>query len=79
MRHLVTFILRLWVDPETGPTSCEGQVECVATGEQRHIHSSEDFVRFIESRLNLSSTAGTVQEDADGQNPIKKFVRRSNP
>jgi hypothetical protein len=67
MRHLVTFILRLWVDPEARPAECDGQVECVATGEQRHVRSSEDFVRFIETRLNPSSNTEDVYVDVNGQ------------
>lgn len=47
MRHLATFIVRLWVDPKSDPTTCEGQVEYVATGEQVHIRSEEEAIRFI--------------------------------
>jgi hypothetical protein len=67
MRHLVTFILRLWVDPETLPAACDGQVECVATGEQRHVRSSEEFVRFIETRLQPAAIPGDASVDGDGQ------------
>ena len=51
MRHLVTFILRLWVSAEEA--SCEGEVECVATGERRHVRKQEDVARFVETRIGL--------------------------
>ena len=53
MRHLVTFIVRLWIDTEADAASCEGQVECVATGERGHVRNREDIVRFIDTRLHV--------------------------
>jgi hypothetical protein len=47
MRRLVTFIVRLWVDAKSDPTSCEGQVEYIATGERAHIRSEEEVLHFI--------------------------------
>ena len=55
MRTLVTFIMRLWVDPQEpqpalsgseGP-AWEGQVECIGTGERAHVRCPEDLARFI--------------------------------
>ena len=67
MRHLVTFILRLWVDPESSPTAYEGQVECVATGEQKHIRSQAEAAHFIEICIKPASIAETALEAGDGQ------------
>jgi len=67
MRHLVTFIVRLWVDPETSSPGYEGQVECVATCEQKHVRSSEDILSFIETRLNPVFNAETTQEGNERQ------------
>ena len=55
MRRLVTFILRLWVNTETAPPGCEGQVECVATGERMHIRTQEEVIHFIEAHIRLPS------------------------
>jgi len=49
MRTLVTFIVRLWVDPQVEEPTWEGQVECVASGERVHVRRQEELVRFIES------------------------------
>ena len=51
MRHIVTFIIRLWVDPEDYQPTCEGQIECLATGEQTHIRNQADAWRFIDGCL----------------------------
>jgi hypothetical protein len=71
MRHQVTFILRLWVNPDSGPTPCEGQVECVATGEQAHVRSQAEAARFILRHLNPSAPGEQGMEDdrltCDGQ------------
>jgi hypothetical protein len=63
MRQLVTFILRLWVDPETSPRSCEGQVECLATGEQSHVRSQAETAQFIETCLNRTRSPRIPLED----------------
>jgi hypothetical protein len=74
MRHLMTFILRLWVDPDASPASCEGQVECVATGEQMHIHSQAETAAFIMRRLDPHSNAA----EAATSNPASLFERQRN-
>jgi hypothetical protein len=74
MRHLMTFILRLWVDPDASPASCEGQVECVASGEQMHIRSQAETAAFILRRLDPHSNA----TEAEPSNPISHFERRRN-
>ena len=51
MRHLVTFILRLWVEAEADPQGWEGQVEYVATGERMHVRSQAEIVHFVECRM----------------------------
>jgi predicted secreted Zn-dependent protease len=56
MRTLVTFILRLWVDPEAVEHNWEGQVECVASGERTHVRGPDDMARFIEARIAESQT-----------------------
>ncbi len=63
MRHQVTFILRLWVNPDRGPASCEGQVECVATGEQAHVRSQAEAARFILHHLQPSPSGEPPMED----------------
>jgi hypothetical protein len=55
MRTLVTFILRLWVDPQADEPAWEGQVEDVASGERAHVRSPEELARFIEAQ-----TVGSV-------------------
>ena len=52
MRHLVTFILRLWVETETDSPNWEGQVECVATGERLHVRNRDDIAHFVEARIH---------------------------
>ena len=59
MRRHVTFILRLWVDSEDGLAAYEGQVECLATGERRHIRTQEEVIHFIETHIGLPSVAET--------------------
>jgi hypothetical protein len=61
MRHLVTFILRLWVDHEN-ESACAGEVECVATGEHRHIRSQIEAAAFIQEQL-WSSPPAKITED----------------
>ncbi|MBN1135865.1 MAG: hypothetical protein JXM73_04730 [Anaerolineae bacterium] len=50
MRTLVTFILRLWVDPQVEEPSWEGRVEEVASGERAHIRGPEELACFIEAQ-----------------------------
>lgn len=50
MRTLVTFILRLWVDPEAEKPGWEGRIEEVAGGERAHVRSPEELARFIEAQ-----------------------------
>jgi hypothetical protein len=66
MRHLITFILRLWVTPESASPTCEGEVECVATGEQIHIRSQEEAARFVLARLNLPPSGAVSPERSAG-------------
>lgn len=47
MRHLMTFIVRLWLDERTPAPTWEGQVECVADSEQLLIHTPEELLAFI--------------------------------
>lgn len=71
MRHLVTFILRLWVNTEAVPPACEGEVECVATGERIHVRKQEDVARFVKTRLDLPCEETTRQaENAPPQDQI---------
>jgi hypothetical protein len=60
MRTLVTFILRLWVDPQADEPAWEGQVENVASGERAHVRGAQDLVRFIEARTAESRTGTPV-------------------
>jgi len=54
MRHVITFIVRLWVDPQVEKLDWEGQVECVAGDGRVHIHNAEDLLRFIEAEVGES-------------------------
>ncbi len=71
LRTLVTFILRLWVDPQSeghaliggeGPV-WEGQVECVADGARAHVRSVEDLARFIAAQTITSHGALNDQKE----------------
>lgn len=62
LRTLVTFILRLWVDPQTKKPAWEGQVECVRDGARIHIRSQEELARFVEAQV------GATHEDSNSQN-----------
>lgn len=61
MRTLVTFILRLWVDPQTQEPAWEGQVECVANGARAHVHNQEDLARFIEAQADAGNEYSNSQ------------------
>ncbi|HOU15642.1 MAG TPA: hypothetical protein PKZ84_21265 [Anaerolineae bacterium] len=54
LRTLVTFIVRLWIDPQAKEPAWEGQVECVRDGTRAHIRSPDDLVRFIEAQVGAS-------------------------
>ncbi len=56
MRHLITFIMRLWVDVQVEPPAWEGQVECVTDSEHEHVRTPEELMRFIHTH----TTAGTL-------------------
>jgi hypothetical protein len=65
MRTQVTFILRLWIDPEAEPPSWEGQVECIADGERTHVRGREELARFVEAHAVSAGTRcrqGMVKE-----------------
>lgn len=62
MRTLVTFILRLWVDPQGQAPAWEGQVECVRDGARAHISSQDELLRFIETQTDAA------HEDPNSQN-----------
>jgi len=47
MRTQVTFILRLWIDPQAEPAAWEGQAECVADGARAHVRGIVDLAQFI--------------------------------
>jgi hypothetical protein len=51
MRTLVTFILRLWADPQAEEPGWEGQLECVASGEHAHVRGPEDVARFVRAQI----------------------------
>ncbi|MBN1660654.1 MAG: hypothetical protein JXA93_19820 [Anaerolineae bacterium] len=50
MRTLVTFILRLWVDPGAEGPAWEGRVENVASGERAHVRGPEELTRFLDAQ-----------------------------
>lgn len=52
MRTLVTFIVRLWVDPQAKEPVWEGQVECVGSEQRVHVRGAQDLARFIEARVS---------------------------
>lgn len=68
MRALVTFILRLWVDPRAGEPAWEGQVECVIDGARAHVCNREELGRFIED--HISRHAESRPDATDGTNPL---------
>lgn len=47
MRTQVTFILRLWIDPQAETAAWEGQAECVADGARAHVRGQEELAHFI--------------------------------
>ncbi|MDX9954198.1 MAG: hypothetical protein RBT75_08890 [Anaerolineae bacterium] len=47
MRHLITFVVRLWLDVQTPASTWEGQVECVANSDQLLTHTPEELLAFI--------------------------------
>ena len=60
MRTLVTFILRLWVDPQAEEPVWEGRIEEVASGERAHVRGLEELARFIEAQ---TAGCGTMRPD----------------
>jgi hypothetical protein len=58
MRTLVTFVLRLWVDPQADEPAWEGQVENVVAGERVHVRGPEELARFIETQMVSSQKLG---------------------
>jgi hypothetical protein len=62
MRTLVTFILRLWVDPQAEGPGWEGQVECVASEERAHVRGPDDLARFIEAQAVESGARHPVSQ-----------------
>ena len=52
MRTLVTFILRLWVDPQAKEPAWEGRIENVGSGERAHVRGPEELARFIEAQTS---------------------------
>ncbi|MBU0490487.1 MAG: hypothetical protein KKA73_01425 [Chloroflexi bacterium] len=68
MRTLVTFILRLWIDPQAEAPAWEGQVECVSSDQRAHVRGVADLARFIEAE-----TIESGKKHPDSQN------RRSEP
>ncbi len=57
MRRLVTFILRLWIEPEADPRAWEGRVECVGTGQMVHVRGEADLARFLAGSLAQTQAA----------------------
>lgn len=64
MRHLMTFIVRLWLDERTPSPAWEGQVECVADSEQLLIHTPEELLAFI-----AAHTAAVPEQPLPGALP----------
>jgi len=62
MRHLMIFIVRLWVDAQAEPLIWEGQVESVSDGARGHISGLEDLGRFIEVQTTRRSLALEQEE-----------------
>jgi len=68
MRHLITFIVRLWVDAQTEPPAWEGQVECVGDGAHEYIRAPDELLAFIDAHTITPTEQPTI---ADRQ-PIPK-------
>jgi hypothetical protein len=77
MRHLVTFILRVWVGIEAVPQTWEGQVECVATGERAHVRGETDMARFVESHL-ADAADQNLQSEAPSESPAKHIGEKQD-
>ena len=54
MRYVITFIVRLWVDPQVEKLDWKGEVECVGGDGRAHTHSAEDLLCFIEAKAGES-------------------------
>ena len=65
MRKLVTFIVRLWVDPQVEPPAWEGQVECIAGGDRAHVRGPQEIVRFIEAHALIGPGEEPSPADAE--------------
>ncbi len=55
MQHLITFIVRLWLDVQTQPPTWKGQVECVADGARGPLHRPEELLAFITAHTAAAS------------------------
>lgn len=69
MRKQVTFILRLWTDPQHAPSSWEGQVECVADGERAHVRGGEELLRFVETHVARAAPCAEKVIEKKGGKP----------
>lgn len=69
MRKTVTFIMRLWVDPQNSHPNIEGQVECIADGDKAHVFSIEDLSHFIKihSRIQHDTPVNSTENFIDKQ------------
>jgi hypothetical protein len=68
MRTVVTFILRLWIDPQANEPTWEGQVECVADGARAHIRNQEELARFIEAETSPRPSLEIARQEQSGMN-----------
>ncbi|HNR97264.1 MAG TPA: hypothetical protein PKO09_10965 [Anaerolineae bacterium] len=66
MRRLVTFVVRLWVDPDAQQPSWEGQVECVGSGERAHVCGTEELARFVDEHVVQREEWGKAQCTPEG-------------
>lgn len=73
MRTLVTFILRLWVDPQAKEPAWEGRVENVTSGERVHVCGPEELACFIEAQ-----TAGCRTKHPDPRREGNEQTRQRN-
>lgn len=67
MRQLVTFIVRLWIDPQREELSPEGRIECVTGGIRAHVHSLDEVADFIETHLGFKPDDSTVELENERQ------------
>ncbi len=72
MRTQVTFIMRMWFDPDAIAPLWEGQVEEVGSGERAHVRGPDELARFIAAQTRVAQARdlpAREEEEENGENP----------